>query len=539
MSKKNHIHPAAPLAISEAFRLTDADLAAIDRRVQYTLSPENKARNVLIRRVGLDAAARAESYLGNSVSGEARGERYLDLVRAFDSKVFLQDSKAGAVDAGGARLRDTAAAAESGQTPTSNTGVTEETTNRSDWQNAEPLRLVIGSGKHAKVLEVPQRRGHNGAAAFPDWVHVTIGKETCDQYADFLGSDEDRVLILSYRLERIFGFGVTIKHTNGRNFYKASYGMGNDKESWGYVCIGGQEETILIGLTGTGLTAAKPGWERRLVDWLEGEVERPKLTRVDLAYDDYEGKYSVDDVEREYYAGGFQCYHGTEPVAERIGTDWIQLEKQARAEAQALQDEAVGVVSDKPVKVREFRRRGRTFAVGRRASGKYFRGYEKGRQLGAVDSLWLRFEVEFKTAGEKFLPFDMLLEPGKYLAGAYPCLAWICETQNHLATHKKQLEITLQSSIEFVNKQAGQHINVLVEALGMDGFLQKVRREGIPKRFKVADLETAPNPIRISDRLEGLDSKELNALLDLHIAGHAVPGAFYGHRSESTSFRPN
>lgn len=543
MNKSKRTRSIEPLVSDPAsYRLSDAQLAAVESRVSYTLSQENQARLSLVRRVGLDAAARAEKYIGQTATGEDRIARYNEIARAFDSKVFLDAS---ARADGGRPPRSVAEGAAGGanaQTPTSNTGVTDLDQHTQDWQTADPITLVIGSGKKAKLLEVPQRRGHNGAAAFPDWIHLTIGKETCDQYADFLGSDEDRVLILSYRLERIFGFGITTKHKNGRNFYAESFGMGNEKEQWGYVCIGGQEETILIGLTGTGLAAAKPGWETRLVHWLEVEAERPKLTRVDLAYDDFTAQHwNVEESEYQYHEGGFQCYHGTAPDAERIGVDWIRLEKQAAQWVKAVNEQAAGIGPVRPDDVPKgpaFKRRGRTFAVGRRASGKYFRCYEKGRQLGDPMSNWVRIEVEFKAV-ERVLPFDMLLQPGKYLAGAYPCLNWISETQDRVQTHKKALEITLESSIQFVHKQAGQHINVLLEALGVDGFVEKVRREGIPKRFKVADLETAPNSIRISDRLNGLESNELNVLLDMHIQGQKVPAAFFGHRGASPSYRPN
>lgn len=532
--------PADAIDLSSIGRLSDADLAAIDARVAYTLSAENEARNHLRARIGNDAAARVESYLGSKVSGEARADRYADLARAFSSRVFL-DATGPAADGPEAGLWPAPATAADGQTPTSNTGVTSssDTAFAAEWEAAEPLKLVIGSGRNSKILEVPQRRGHNGDAAFIDWVHLTIGKETCDQYGDFLASDDERVLLLSYRLERIFGFGVTAKHKSGRNFYAESWGLGNDKESWGYVCIGGQENTILIGITGTGCMAAKQGWEQRLVNWLELEAERPKLTRVDLAFDDFFGdKYDLHRAELDFESGEFQSYQGAEPLAERIGSDWLLLERLDRDFAQAVAESAAGCGPVRGVGLGRRVLRGRTFAVGRRASGKYARIYERGRKLGSSSSPWVRVEVEHKAV-ERVLPFDMLLLPGQYLAGSYPAFKWVNDTQNRIVTHKKQLEITLQSSIDFVRLQAGQHINVLLEALGSDGFVSAVRRDGIPKRFKVADLDSAPVPVRISDRLDGMTSDELNALTDLHIQGFKVPAAFYGHRQESPHFRPD
>lgn len=89
------------------------------------------------------------------------------------------------------------------------------------------------------------------------------------------------------------------------------------------------------------------------------------------------------------------------------------------------------------------RERGWTVYVGtRKGQFKFFRGYEKAREaLGAafdagmspetweyrgthypLDAVY-RCEVEFKSTDDKFVPWEMIDEPDRYFAGAYPFLA--------------------------------------------------------------------------------------------------------------------
>ncbi len=48
--------------------------------------------------------------------------------------------------------------------------------------------------------------------------------------------------------------------------------------------------------------------------------------------------------------------------------------------------------------------------------------YEKGKQLGDPESPWVRWELELHNT-DREIPFDVLLQPGRYVAGAYPATA--------------------------------------------------------------------------------------------------------------------
>ncbi|NOU45170.1 MAG: hypothetical protein HOO87_16745 [Methyloglobulus sp.] len=147
------------------------------------------------------------------------------------------------------------------------------------------------------------------------------------------------------------------------------------------VAWGGEKQngTILFDINGTGC-ANVAGWEK-LAEFLEPLSAR--LTRVDLAYDDYEGKIIDYEKFRQWYFDGQFNTNGRPPEPSEIGH--LPPHK------------------------------GRTFYVGNRQSVKMVRGYEKGRQLKQPDSPWFRAEVEFKSGG-RVLPLDMLINPTKYNA---------------------------------------------------------------------------------------------------------------------------
>lgn len=117
-----------------------------------------------------------------------------------------------------------------------------------------------------------------------------------------------------------------------------------------------------------------------------------RLTRVDLAVDDFSGGYSVDRAVQAYRAGMFSC-RGRPPACSVAG-DWLGTSG-----------------------------RGRTFYVGNASNGKVVRVYEKGRQLGeGAPREWVRHEVQFGNR-DRELPLDMLLRPARYFSGAAPYLA--------------------------------------------------------------------------------------------------------------------
>jgi phage replication initiation protein len=142
---------------------------------------------------------------------------------------------------------------------------------------------------------------------------------------------------------------------------------------------------------------------------------------------------------------------------------------------------------------------GKTLYVGSRLSGKLLRIYEKGKQLGNPDSPWVRWELELHSV-DRIIPRDVLLQPGVYLAGAYPCMSWVSETQERIRTHKARFTISFERVIHYARKSYGKLIWFLSNILGWDAarIVETLSVEGTPARFVMPGFplkpeETAPD----------------------------------------------
>jgi phage replication initiation protein len=303
----------------------------------------------------------------------------------------------------------------------------------------------------------------NSDAGFIDWLNFTFGTEYYGyNYSDWIYK-------LSDDLESIFGFGITEQRDRGLNFYEKSYVLGND---WGFVCLGGNLDTVLIVLNAKGCAASKPGWEEELHCWSKS-VPRFRITRIDLACDDFEGKYDVDRAVSDYDNGLFGM-GGRIPEIQQLG-NWRN------------------VLSFK----------GRTVYIGSRSSGKLCRIYEKGKQLGEAFSKWVRIECEFHNK-DRLIPSDTLLYPGNYLAGAYPAFFFISTQQSRIKTLKKIHESTYENLVNTARRQFGKLLYYMsfVENSAQD-ILDKLTIPEFPASLAIPSFVDSYPPIHGSDYYNG------------------------------------
>lgn len=148
-----------------------------------------------------------------------------------------------------------------------------------------------------------------------------------------------------------------------------------------------QRDTVYLSIPGTVCGALSAHKLAQMAVLLEGFGAR--LTRLDCAVDDYDGKYLTIDRMRQWYVDGKFVSNGRPPKATFIS------------------DEGSGG--------------GCTFYVGTRAGGKFLRVYEKGKQLGDKDSPWVRVEIQLGNK-LRILPWEALSRPADVMAGAYPAL---------------------------------------------------------------------------------------------------------------------
>lgn len=284
--------------------------------------------------------------------------------------------------------------------------------------------------------------------------------------------DDDYVKAFSDQIDTVFGYGVGTKREHGMNFYKHAWDLGENGA--GILCIGGQRGSIQVQVKGQGLMAAKSGWEWRLFKLLQ-RIPGAKLTRVDLASDDFHSDIDIEAYVQMYHAGMF-VNRGQKPNIEQAG-NWI---------------DPTG--------------KGRTLYIGCRTSGKLLRIYEKGLQIAngyhEMFPNWLRVELELKSEG-RIIPFEVLIRPGQYLAGAYPALANMHKEQNCIETQKKTVKSTFERAIETTKEQFGRYIWTAIEILGADEAIRRFTegKEQIPKRLNFDTFEQFQYPWLHTDPL--------------------------------------
>lgn len=286
-----------------------------------------------------------------------------------------------------------------------------------------------------KILEVPLRKGREDAA-FIDYLTFSIGKSTLHSMMQddevFLGAnDETYIEYYSQKLQQIFGFGITVKRKGkGKFFYQHYYQLGPEDVNYGTVHIGGQRETILVDLNAIGCQAALSAWENRLYYFLTN-ADRPKITRCDVAHDFLNGEYTPEQGLTDREHGKFDVKN-MRPKAETRGTSWIQEDGT-----------------------------GKTLYIGRRGSSKLTRIYEKGKQLGDENSLWVRYETEFR-ANDAIVPPDILVKPGQYLTGAYPIGETLFKNEvKRIEAATKKVQLNFNEKLAHAKNQVGRIVRFL------------------------------------------------------------------------------
>ena len=230
----------------------------------------------------------------------------------------------------------------------------------------------------------------------------------------------------------------------------------------GFVAFGGESQRgrVYVSLMGVACSLCTdwPG----LAAWLEETGAR--ISRVDLAHDDLEGKnYTVDHALLDYQQGGFNS--GGSPASHKFISSGEHGKRCAR-----------------------------TLNVGRRENGKMVRIYEKGQQLGdCVHPDWVRVEVELR-AKDRIIPYDALVNPAAYLAGAYPALAWISKLTQAIKTCRKVIEKTLDQYAAWAHQQVGRVVHALAVFHGGDFFavIDRIKRHELPRRLLGAHSLLSP-----------------------------------------------
>lgn len=328
-----------------------------------------------------------------------------------------------------------------------------------DYSQSHLLKVdavITADGVQDEMIRRPAGRNN----CFIDWISITMQSDTFDNAnstSQVLDMFRQTVLVENVGdvLTDILGFGIDCENKSGRNFYDRSFNL---KHNAGFVCIGGQNNTVMISINGTGCTYGKNGWEGHLHAWLNLFARDFKITRVDLAHDDLAGEYTdIDWFNNQHTIGGFTL-GGRPPSVEWRG-DW-----------------------KKP------NGKGRTLYIGSRQSSKLCRIYEKGKQLGDIDSKWLRTEVQYSSRG-MLIDVDVLVKPNEFFSVTYPCFS-IFEFEGEAKKFErieKQDLMTWDQAIALVKHQYGRYLYFFRDVFKDDNVLLDV----------LTDIENITVPERI------------------------------------------
>ncbi len=312
------------------------------------------------------------------------------------------------------------------------------------YQTDERLAL---EGKKVKII-CGERAAQADSGVVVDYFRCTVTREALfsasipskgELIVDGLQLDSEIVADLAIHFAKLLGFERG-ESRPGRDYYDHSFTIINENgQEVASVSGGGESQcgTFCFSLKGNGCTFAQPGWEQRLYDFFA--PLKAKVTRIDLARDFFDGQYGFSDAAKAYEDGEFS-YRGRAPSCDDIGS-----------------------------------RKGyaATFSVGKRDSGKVFRGYDKGHQFRNLDDPWWRAEVEFRS-NNRILPLELLIRRASFFAGAYGFTARILEgvEPQTIPTCQRVAEASVERTVKWFERTVAPSLVHISLAAGFDWLTQ-------------------------------------------------------------------
>ena len=326
--------------------------------------------------------------------------------------------------------------------PCSNTG-----------QNAEtlPRRRGVTTKPRANIPRA-KRTGQGGALV--DYLSLTI--PGASDLLRELGEQDFAQKVVN----AIFGRAPLLAtEFTGRGFQgyeNSARVIGPGGEDVGRIGIGGNADTLHVSISGAGCAVVED-WQRVQTGCL---TLAARITRCDVAWDDYEGAhFDPRSLNAQVLSGAL-----------RIRTQGPGQPPKTRF----LDDHGHGT--------------GCTLYAGRKGH-KELCIYQKGKEQGDPSSRWVRVEVRFWSKRQD-IPVSILTEPLAYLRAAYNvCEAIPADVCDRIKTQRAKAEATVTAWGRWMQRQFGASVRVLHRALGdgMAGFLIEsiaAAASGRPQRFR-------------------------------------------------------
>lgn len=244
------------------------------------------------------------------------------------------------------------------------------------------------------------------------------------------------------------GMVETRQRPGGWQGYEQSRTVTVGGQHVGIMAYGGSNQRgwVSINLSGQGC-AWVDDW--KATEDVYSSLRAYEARRVDIALDTYQREVTHDTVVEAYREGQFSVTNHT-PAMRLI--------------------------------LNEDRYDGQTVYVGKRQSGKFFRGYEKGYELASknpglrvthIDEIpiedFYRLEIELK-AKEGPLPTDLIAQRDNYFSGAYPYLQSVldAEPKTYSQSREKAIQRTVEETMAQIRLQYGPSLYTLLQAFDGD-----------------------------------------------------------------------
>ena len=309
----------------------------------------------------------------------------------------------------------------------------------------------------------PQSPTREGFAVGVDWCTLVFPEAFAEKFELVTAGDVVKWLF------PYAPFDVTQLEARKWQFYaESAYILGPDGKLVGRIGVGNKGGTVCVSLTGAGCALVN--------DWFCTQVQARRLqahlSRIDLAFDDFEGQIFKDIREVNQWAmqGDFNAATGRP------------------CETNMFDDHHKG--------------KGCTVYVGSRGR-KQLCIYEKGKQLKDRNSRWIRCELRL-WAADVVLPLELLTDALGYLRGSYELLAKLLPNEaeeNKPERIARTVKATAEAAVSFLHTQCGPTLDLLVRAIGPEVWTllqERVLRSTVPRRFKgiAPDIQTLRTIVR-------------------------------------------
>lgn len=255
---------------------------------------------------------------------------------------------------------------------------------------------------------------------------------------------QDCVIIF---ITKVLGFTVGSMTGSKFQFYEDSFNIysKDGQEYCGKVGVGGNNDTIHFQISGVGCKHLFTNRTRAYVHhWLANILNVTLLTRIDLAFDDFDGIHTCEAVELAFLDDGFKRSRGISPKYKN-GDEWhinADGEKVFSVEARN---------------------------IGSRQSLVFWRIYNKAleQKIEKEGFSWYRSEVELKKAS-----VDVLLDVDGYFCGLnnYAASLFSKDVSPKSVVHKakKRIACDVLKACFWAKRQYGRLVNSLFELYGGD-----------------------------------------------------------------------